>query len=146
MKILNKTWSFLRKYPATIAWRTSAHAEVIEKHLKEDEKVFYTFIAQKTDSPLEIFKTAIIVFTDTRILLGRKRLFFGYFVDIITPDLFNDMNLSSGIIWGRVIIDTVKEVIYFSKIDKNAIPEIGEFMTRYLKYYKDAAKRKRTKA
>ncbi len=40
------------------------------------------------------------------------------------PYMYNDLNIRAGLIWGKVIIDTIKEVIVFSNIDKAALDEI----------------------
>ena len=72
----------------------------------------------------EIVNTNIIVLTDKRLVLATKRIVFGYFFKMITPDLFNDLSVHQGIIWGKVNIDTVKEDIQLSNIDKYALPEI----------------------
>ena len=72
----------------------------------------------------EIFNTYVIVFTNKRIILARKRLFFGYFFKSITPDMYNDLSVVKRIIWGSIVIDTVKEVITITNIDAKALPEI----------------------
>ena len=52
---------------------------------------------------------------------------------------FNDLTISSGIIWGKVVIDTIKEVITLSNISKKAASEIEtevtEMMMREKKKY-----------
>ena len=70
--------------------------------------------------------------TNKRILLAQKRLLFGYFYTAITPDLFNDLKVQMGIVWGEVIIDTVKERVYLSNIQKAALDEIETQITEYM--------------
>lgn len=123
---------FKRKYPATIAWRLSRHCKIIDKHMNPDEKILYAFAAQKNDNPLDIVTTAVIALTNKRILIGQKRLFFGYFFTAITPDLFNDLKVKTGIIFGKVYIDTVKENVTLSNISKRAITEIETQITSYM--------------
>ena len=65
-------------------------------------------------------------------MIGRKRVVFGYFFDSITPDLFNDLKIRGGIIWGRIFIDTVKEFIVLSNIDNSALPEIENMISSYM--------------
>ena len=77
---------FKRKYPMTIGWRYEKNARIIEKHLNPNEKVIYAFIAQKNDNPFNILGSAAIALTTERILIGRKRVVIGYFLDSITPD------------------------------------------------------------
>ncbi|MDD2181422.1 MAG: PH domain-containing protein [Bacilli bacterium] len=139
--VYSKVKEFKRKYPLTISWRLKAHSKIIDKHLNDDEYVKYAFVAQKNASNLEIFTTYVIVLTNKRILLGQKRVFFGYFFTAITPDMFNDLKVQMGIIWGTVRIDTVKEKVTLSNIQKKALPEIENCITEYMmrekkKYYK----------
>ena len=37
-----------------------------------------------------------------------------------------------GIIWGKIYIDTVKEFVTFSNIDRNALPEIETNISEYM--------------
>ena len=67
-----------------------------------------------------------------RILIGRKRVVFGYFLDSITPDMFNDLKVLSGMIWGKIYIDTINEFVTLSNIDKRALPEIETMITDYM--------------
>lgn len=130
--VYKKVREFKNKYPFSISWRLKKHSEIIEKHLNPGEKIVYAFAAQKNDNPLDIITTNVIVLTDQRILLGQKRLLFGYFFTVITPDLFNDLKVNMGILWGKIYIDTVKEVVKLSNIQKEALPEIETNVTRYM--------------
>ena len=51
---------------------------------------------------------------------------------MITPDMFNDLTIKNGIIWGKVIIDTIKEKVILSNIDSNALAEIDDNITLYM--------------
>lgn len=123
---------FKKKYPMTIAWRLRAHSKIIEKHLNPDENIRFVFAAQKNNNPLDIITSYVITITDKRIMLGQKRLLFGYFFTTITPDMFNDLTVRMGIIWGKVCIDTVKEVVYLSNIQREALPVIETQITQYM--------------
>lgn len=123
---------FKNKYSMSIAWRLRKNCKVIETHLNPDEKILYAFAAQKNDNPFDILSTAVIALTDKRILIGRKRVVFGYFLDSITPDMFNDLKVLSGVIWGKIYIDTVNEMVTLSNIDKKALPEIETMITSYM--------------
>ena len=123
---------FKEKYKMSIAWRLKRHAKVIQMHLNPDEKILYVFTAQKNNNPFDFFSTAVIALTDKRLLIGRKRVVFGYFLDSITPELFNDLKVLSGVIWGKIHIDTAKEFITLSNIDKKALPEIETMITSYM--------------
>lgn len=135
---------FKKRYPTTVAWRISRNARVIENHLNPGEKPIYVFTAQKNDSPFDLFQTAVVALTNKRLLIGRDRVVVGYFLDAITPDLFNDLKVVSGLIWGKIIIDTVKEEVILSNIAKDALDEIETAITGYMmdekqKYSKNQA-------
>ena len=139
-KVYKQILKFKEKYPWTIAWRLKKNAEVVQKHLNPDEEVRYAFAAQKNDSSFAIFGTAVIALTNKRILIGQKRLIFGYFLNSITPDMFNDLKVSSGLIWGKVYIDTIKEFVTLSNISKESLTEIETEITSFMmeekkKYY-----------
>ena len=118
--------AFKRKYPGTIARRLKRHASIIDRHLNPDEKIEYIFAGQKNDGVTEIFNTYIVALTNKRIMLGTKRVVFGYFFKSITPDMYNDLTVHRGLIFGSVIIDTIKEVITITNIDAKALPEIDQ--------------------
>ncbi len=124
--VYEKVKEFKKKYPMTIAWRLKAHSKLVEKHLKPEEEVLYAFTAQKNNNPLDIITTYVIVITDKRIILGQKRVLFGYFFTTITPEMLNDLTIRMGIIWGKVCIDTIKEVVYLSNIQREALTEIED--------------------
>lgn len=132
MSVYKKVLKFKNKYPNTIAWRLRKNAEIVERHLNEDEEVIYAFAAQKNDNLLDIASTAVVALTNKRILIGRKRVLFGYFLDSITPDLFNDLKIKGGLIWGKVYIDTIKEFITLSNISNSALPEIESAISSYM--------------
>lgn len=130
--VYDKLKEFKNKYPTTIAWRIKSHAKVIEKHLNPGEEVTFAFPAQKGLSSIDIFSTFVVVLTNKRILLAQKRLLFGYTYLAITPDMFNDLTVSTGIIWGRLYIDTVKETVMLSNISKGAMDDIETQITEYM--------------
>lgn len=130
--IYEEAKKFRNKYKMTVAWRLKKNASVVEKHINPDEKILYVFCAQKNDNPLDVISTAVLVLTDKRLLIGRKRLVFGYFLDSVTPEMFNDLKVLSGVIWGKIYIDTVKEFITLSNISKKALPEIETMVTSYM--------------
>ena len=130
--VYRKVLEFKQRHPGTIAWRLRANSAVVEMHLNPDEKVLYAFAAQKNDNPLNIINTYVVALTNKRILLGRKRFIFGYFLDSITPDMFNDLKVLGGIIWGKVYIDTIKEFVTLSNISKPALREIETEISDYM--------------
>ena len=123
---------FKRKSPMTIAWRLKQHARIIDLHLNPDEEIIYAFAAQKNDNPLDIITTHAVVLTNKRIMVASKRILFGYLFTSITPDLFNDLKVNMGLIWGGVTIDTVDELVKMSNIQREALPEIETVITEYM--------------
>lgn len=132
MKVYEKLLEFKKKYPMTISWRLKKHAKIIEHHLNPGEEVKYAFAAQKNNNPLDIITTYAVVLTNKRILLASKRILFGYFFTAITPDMFNDLTVKMGIVWGKVSIDTVKEEVILSNIQRDALDEIETNVTEYM--------------
>lgn len=129
--------SFKSKYPLTIGWRLKNHSRVLLEHLHDDEVIRYAFYAQKNKSSLDVTSSGIVAVTNKRLVIARDRVVFGYFFDSITADMFNDLKLRSGIIWGKVIIDTVSELVILSNISKSALPEIEEEITSAMLELKD---------
>lgn len=127
--VYQKALEFKRKYPLTIAWRLKQHCKIIDKHLNKGEVVKYVFAGQKNNCWYDIITTYVVVMTNKRLLLASKRVLFGYFFTSITPDLFNDLKIKSGLIWGKVFVDTVGELVVMSNISKFSLDEIETFIT-----------------
>lgn len=140
-KVYKKVFDFAKKYPGGVTWRIKSHAKVVEEYINPDEKVIYAFGAQKNEKFSEIFNTFVVVLTSNRILLGHKRLFWGSFLYSITPDLYNDLQIYNGLLWGKITIDTVKEKIVLSNLPKKGLDEIettiSEFMMEAKQKYKN---------
>ena len=130
--VYEKVKEFKKKYPMTISWRLKKHSELVEKHLQKDEEVLYAFAAQKNNNPFDIITTYVIVITNDRIIMGQKRLFFGYFLTNITSEMLNDLTIRMGLIWGKVCIDTIKEVVYLSNIQRDALTEIQNQIVEHI--------------
>ena len=92
---------------------------------------------KKNKSSLDVTSTGIIAVTNKRLVIARDRVVIGYFFDSITADMFNDLKVRSGIIWGKIIIDTVNELIILTNISKSALPEIEEEVTSAMLELKD---------
>ena len=116
--------NFKRKHPGGIAWRLKKHCEVVEKHLNPSEKVLFAFAGKKNTKFYEPFFSCVVVLTNKRILIGQKRVVWGYFLSSITPDLYNDLLVYQGLIWGKVTIDTAKEKVAISNLPKSGLDEI----------------------
>jgi len=140
-KVYEKILDFNRKYSGGIVWRIKRHAKVVEEYLNPEEEVIYAFCAQKNEKFSEIFNTFAIVVTNKRILLGHKSLFWGSFLYSVTPDLYNDLQVYKGLIWGKITIDTVKEKIILTNLPKSSLDDIetiiSEFMMEAKKKYNE---------
>jgi len=137
MNIYQSALKFKEKYPKTVAWRLKQHAKIAQLHLNPDEKIEYVFACQKNHHSYEIFRTFVVVVTDKRIMLAQKRLLFGYLFISITPEMFNDLTVMMGLLWGKVCIDTIKEVSYLSNIQKEALPEIETKISQFIMEHKN---------
>ena len=124
MRVYKLVCRFKRKYPMTIAQFLKRHSKVAASIVDKEEQVLYAFCGQKNDTYAMIFDTCVVVVTNKRLIIGQKRLLWGYQVTTITPELFNDLKIYSGLIWGKVEIDTVKEHLFISNLDKKALDEI----------------------
>ena len=142
--VLQCVLDYKRRYPLTIMWRIRKHCSVIEKHLNPGEKVLYAFAGQYNDVPTKIFDTAVICVTNNRILIGQDHILYDYSLNSITPEMYNDLQVFSGIIWGKITIDTVKEVVVISNLDRKALTEIESIISMYMmeakKLYPDKEK------
>ncbi|MDD5980398.1 MAG: PH domain-containing protein [bacterium] len=123
---------FLKTYPGTIAFRVKKHCEVVEKHLDTDEKIIYAFVGQKNEHWYDIVSTHVFVLTNKRLIIATKRIVFGYFLYSITPDMFNDLTVYSGLFFGRIVIDTVKELVYITNLSKKSLDEIETNISSYM--------------
>lgn len=127
---------FKNKYFGTICFRIKAHSKVIANHLNQEEKIYYVFCGQKGGSQKEIFSSCVIALTNERILVATKRVLWGYFLVTVKPDLFNDLKIQSGILFGRILIDTAKEKIAISNLAKGSLKEVETAITTYIDKYK----------
>lgn len=123
---------FQNKYPGTIAWRVKKHCEVIENYINPGEKAQYAFCAQKNDNWADWFSTCVVVLTDQRLLIGQKRVLWGSFYTQITPDMYNDMEIYSGLLFGRITIDTIKEEVILTNISKHGLDDIETNISRFM--------------
>jgi len=145
-KKMKSTYEHVReykdKYPGGVTWnRLKKHSDIIDKYKSADEEVLYAFAGQKSEKMFsEFFFTCVVALTNKRVLIAQKRVVFGYFLYSITPDLYNDLKVVRGLIWGKIIIDTVKEKIYISNLAKKSLQEIqvniSEYMMKQKKKYK----------
>lgn len=131
-EIYSKASDFLARHPGTVAWRLKAHCKVAASHINDDEEVLYAFAAQKGPSAMDMVSTHVVVVTDKRLVVAQKRLVFGYFYYSITPDMFNDLSIKMGFIWGKAVIDTIKETVILSNLSRGALQEVETVLTKYM--------------
>ncbi len=131
-KVYSKVLEFEKKYPGGLYWRLKSHSKIIEDYLDSDEDVLIAFGAQKNEKFGEILNSYVFALTNKRIILGRKRLLIGSFMSTITPDLYNDMQIYRGIIWGKITIDTVKEKVILTNLPKKGLDEIETVISNFM--------------
>lgn len=132
-KVYDQVCMFKAKFPRTITWwRLRKHAKVVEQHLNPGEEPIYTFAGQKNDDMLDVFSTCVVCLTNKRILIGQDHILYGYSLNSITPDLYNDMQVFRGLLFGKITIDTIKEVVVITNLDKNCLPEVETAITEYM--------------
>jgi len=133
MDIKSEILKFKAKYPRTIMWRVAKHAGVAEDYINNDEQILYVFGGQRSTLETNVmFYTSVVVLTNKRILVAQKRFLGRHKFFAITPDLFNDMKVKMGIVWGKVLIDTLREKVVIDKIDKRALREIESYVSKYM--------------
>ena len=132
-KVYDQVCMFKSKYPGTITWfRLKKHAKIVETHLTENEEPIYTFAGQKNDDMLDVWSTCVVCLTNKRLIIARDYIFKGYSLSSITPDNFNDLFVYSGIVFGKIIIDTLKETVVITNLDKKSLPEIETQITSFM--------------
>lgn len=124
--------AFKKKYPRTIAFRIKRHAKVVESFINPDEKVSFAFAVQRNNSNFEIFDTCVVAITNKRLLIGQKRVTWGYKYISITPDLYNDLTVEMRVFGGVVTIDTIKERVYLSNIQRAGLDDIETAITTFM--------------
>lgn len=111
-------------------WRLK-HFKVVEQQLKDDEDVLVCFIGLKNFVDIanhdENWAYAI---TNKRIIIGQKGLI-GEKVDVISLRDLNDISFRKGLVFGVLIIDTIKEVFNVG-LNKNSATAIHELVTNAL--------------
>lgn len=132
-KCFGKLKLYLDKYPKGVTWfRLKKHCAIVDKHLNPGETINFVLAGQLDNDQLSFFNTGVLVITSERLIVAQNRLLIGYKFSSITPDLYNDMQVDCGLLWGTLCIDTVKEKIYVSNLDKRALPEIETSITTFM--------------
>ena len=132
MNVYEMVKEFKKRCPKTVAFRLKKHSSVVQTHLNPDEKIIYVFCGQKNFSSFNFINSCVVALTNKRIMIGQKRLLWGYFFTTITPDLYNDLKVRKNLIWSDIEIDTVKENVYISNLDPKAAIEIETIITEFM--------------
>jgi len=132
MSVYEMALKFKRDYPGTVAFRIKKHSEVIEKHLNPGEKVLYVFCGQKNTQSYMFINSCVVALTNKRIMIGQKRVLWGYFFTTITPDLYSDLKVRKGLFWSDVEIDTIHENVYLTNISPEGAIEIETNITEFM--------------
>lgn len=130
--VYEKALDFKRRYRGGVAWRLKKHCDVVEKHMNPGEEVLYAFCGQKNNEFYDIFMSCVVVLTNKRLIVAQKRVLWGYFFTSITPDLYNDIFVYQGLIWGKIKIDTMKEEVVISNLPKNGLDPIETNITEFM--------------
>lgn len=124
---------FIEKYPGGVTWfRLKKHCEIVDKHINPGEKIEFVIAGQLDNDHFSFFNTGVLAVTSERLIVAQNRLLVGYKCLSITPDLYNDLSVDCGLFWGMLCVDTVKEKIYISDLDKKSLPEIETVITTFM--------------
>jgi hypothetical protein len=123
---------FKNKFPKTVAFRIKKHSFIVEKHLNPEEKVLFAFCGQKNRQSLMLINSVVVALTNKRIIIGQKRLLWGYFFTAITPDMYNDLKVRKNMVWSDIEIDTIKENVYISNLDPDGAVAIETSITEFM--------------
>lgn len=132
MSIYEQAKRFREKYSKTIAFRLKKHSKVIEEHLNPGEEVQFVFCGQKNYHSYMFCNSCVMALTNRRIMIGQKRVLWGYFFTTITPDLYSDLKVRKNLIWSDIEIDTLHENVYLSNIDPKGAVEIETAITDFM--------------
>ena len=125
-----KEWK--NRFPKTVVFRLAKHAKIVEQHLHSDEEIKYVFCGQKNYNSYMINKSCVVAVTNERLLIGQKRLLWGYFFTTITPDQYNDFKVIRNMIWSDIMIDSLDQEIYLSNIDPDGAIDIQKNVTKIM--------------
>lgn len=124
---------FKAKYPMCVTWfRLKKHCAIVDKYLNPNEKIQLVVPGQLDNDHLSLFNTGVLVITTERLIVAQDRLIVGYKFSSVTPDLYNDLQVDAGLIWGLLTIDTAKEKIFISNLDKRCLDEIETTITTFM--------------
>ncbi len=124
---------FKKKYPMSMTWwRLKKHCKLVDQHINPGEKVLYVVAGQLDNNHFSWFNTGVVVLTNHRLIVAQDRLLVGYKYSSITPDLYNDLTIEAGFIWGMLTIDTVKEKVFVSNLDNKSLGEIETNISTFM--------------
>lgn len=131
-EVEKKVFEYMSNNPGSVAWRVRKHSAVIEKHINPEEEVLFAFVGQKNENFYDLFTTCVVALTNKRIIVAQKRVLWGYFLKSITAEMFNDLSVYQGLIWGKVTIDTIKEEVVITNVSKLGLDDIETNITMHM--------------
>ena len=123
---------FKKLYPLTVAHRLKKHSKIVQMHINPDERLLYAFPAQRNESSFIMINSCVVAITNKRVIIGQKRVLWGYFFTTITPDMYNDLQVNKNLLWSSISIDTIKENIFLSNIDPKGAIEVETQITDFM--------------
>lgn len=124
---------FKKKYPWCMTWyRLKKHCKIVDEHINPGEKIQYVVAGQLDNNHFSWFNTGLLVLTTDRLIVAQNRLLVGYKFSSITPDLYNDLTIDAGLIWGMLTVDTVKEKVFISNLDNRCLGEIETVISTFM--------------
>lgn len=111
-------------------WRLK-HFKVAEKQLNADEEPFACFIGlhNHTSGTKHNGYYAYLI-TDKRFIMTQKKLI-GENVQIVTRKHLNDVTKTTGLLWGRLAFDTIKETFNVG-VDKGTVDRVHDIVSEFL--------------
>lgn len=107
------------------------HFKLIEKSLHDDEEVFIAFMGlHNFTSVTKHDSNYAYAITNKRIIMAQKKMI-GENFKTVSLDYINDIEFNSGMVWGTLKIDTLKEVFNIG-LDKKDAKNISEKVQSFI--------------
>lgn len=118
--IYEKVMEFKNKFSGVPATRLERHAEVAMKSLAEGENVLHVYCGLD-----EFYRTQIVVVTDRRVIVARKKLLFGSRISSIDRDKVCNIHNRRSLLWNDIFFNTLTEnFAYLHMLGDDATTEI----------------------
>lgn len=98
------------------------HFSLVEKSLMDDEEVVMAFIGlHNYISTTKHDSNYAYAITNKRVIIGQKKLI-GESIKLVMRKHLNDINLNSGMVFGVITFDTIKETFNVAVAKKHSTP------------------------